>query len=60
MSSYENGVKILSLSDTTGVSTPEKIKADFTFGLIKRFEHADPTKNIEIRPPFTQYSLNKL
>lgn len=35
-----NGVKILSLSDTTGVSSPEKIR-EFLPSLVKRFENTE-------------------
>jgi hydroxymethylglutaryl-CoA lyase len=55
----QNGAKILALSDTTGVSTPEKIK-EILPSLVKRFEHTDPAKNIEIglhlhSTPYTRF-----
>jgi len=55
----QNGAKILALSDTTGVSTPEKIK-EILPSLVKRFEHVDPTKNVEIglhlhSTPYTRF-----
>lgn len=55
----QNGAKILALSDTTGVSTPEKIK-EILPSLVKRFEYTDPAKNIEIglhlhSTPYTRF-----
>ncbi|WEK20594.1 MAG: hydroxymethylglutaryl-CoA lyase [Candidatus Pedobacter colombiensis] len=43
----QNGAQILALSDTTGVSTPEKIK-EILPSLVQRFEHSDQAKNVEI------------
>lgn len=55
----QNGAKILALSDTTGVSTPQKIK-EILPSLVKRFEQVDPAKNIEIglhlhSTPYTRF-----
>lgn len=52
-----HGAKILALSDTTGVSTPEKIK-EIVPPLIKRFEN--PAKGVEIglhlhSTPYTRF-----
>lgn len=49
------GAKILALSDTTGVSTPEKIRA-IVPGIIKRFENADQGVEIGLHLHSTPYT----